>query len=70
MWRPVRFLDVEVEVERIDAGQAEIDLAPDRLQPAPELPLDRLARRSAASLGTPEAEAIRNQELLQTKGSW
>jgi hypothetical protein len=35
-----------------------------------ELPWDRLARRSAASLGVPEAQAFRNQELLETKGWW
>jgi hypothetical protein len=35
-----------------------------------ELPFDRLARRSAASLGLDEAEAFLNQELLETKGWW
>ena len=35
-----------------------------------ELPFDRLARRSAASLGLDEAEAFRNQELFETKGWW
>lgn len=35
-----------------------------------ELPWDRLARRSAASLGLPEAEAFRNQELFETTGWW
>jgi hypothetical protein len=35
-----------------------------------ELPFDRLARRSAASLGVPEAEAFLNQELLERKGWW
>lgn len=35
-----------------------------------ELPLDRLARRSAASLGLEEAEAFRNQELLELEGWW
>jgi hypothetical protein len=35
-----------------------------------ELPFDRLARRSAASLGLPEAQAFLNQELLETKGWW
>jgi tetratricopeptide (TPR) repeat protein len=35
-----------------------------------ELPWDRLARRSAASLGLPEAEAFRNQELFETQGWW
>ncbi|HEX6813335.1 MAG TPA: hypothetical protein VF384_17070 [Planctomycetota bacterium] len=35
-----------------------------------ELPFDRLARRSAASLGLKEAEAFRNQELFETKGWW
>lgn len=35
-----------------------------------ELPFDRLARRSAASLGLDEAEAFRNQELLERKGWW
>ena len=34
------------------------------------LPWDRLARRSAASLGLPEAEAFMNQELYETKGWW
>ncbi|MBK8097686.1 MAG: hypothetical protein IPK26_11300 [Planctomycetes bacterium] len=35
-----------------------------------ELPFDRLARRSAASLGLEEAEAFRNQELFERKGWW
>ncbi len=35
-----------------------------------ELPFDRLARRSAASLGLEEAEAFRNQELFEVKGWW
>jgi hypothetical protein len=35
-----------------------------------ELPFDRLARRSAASLGLPEAEAFTNQELLELRGWW
>ncbi len=35
-----------------------------------ELPHDRLARRSAISLGLPEAEAFMNQELVDRKGWW
>lgn len=35
-----------------------------------ELPFDRLARRSAASLGLEEAEAFQNQELFETEGWW
>jgi tetratricopeptide (TPR) repeat protein len=35
-----------------------------------ELPMDRLARRSAASLGVPEAQAFLSQELIETKGWW
>ncbi|HEX5052892.1 MAG TPA: hypothetical protein VFZ65_14040 [Planctomycetota bacterium] len=35
-----------------------------------QLPYDRLARRSAGSLGLPEAEAFLNQELLEQKGWW
>jgi hypothetical protein len=35
-----------------------------------QLPFDRLARRSAASLGMPEAEAFQNQELREKKGWW
>jgi hypothetical protein len=35
-----------------------------------ELPFDRMARRSAASLGLDESEAFLNQELLETKGWW
>ena len=31
---PVHLFDVQIEVQRIRAGQAEIDLAPDGLQPA------------------------------------
>ena len=34
--RPVHLLDVQVEIERISAGQVEVDLAPYHLQPAPE----------------------------------
>lgn len=33
-------------------------------------PYDRLARRSAASLGLPEAEAFQNQEIHETLGWW
>lgn len=35
-----------------------------------QMPWDRLARRSAASLGLPEAQAFLNQELLDRKGWW
>lgn len=35
-----------------------------------ELPFDRLARRSAASLGLEEAEAFQNQELFEVEGWW
>jgi hypothetical protein len=34
------------------------------------MPFDRLARRSAASLGLPEAQAFLNQELLEREGWW
>lgn len=34
------------------------------------LPGDRLARRSAISLGLPEAEAFLNQEIIDRKGWW
>ena len=35
-----------------------------------KLPGDRLARRSAISLGLPEAEAFLNQEIIDRKGWW
>ena len=35
-----------------------------------ELPFDRMARRSAGSLGSQEVRAFMNQELLQTDGWW
>jgi tetratricopeptide (TPR) repeat protein len=35
-----------------------------------ELPFDRLARRSAASLGLPESQAFLNQELIDDVGWW
>ena len=35
-----------------------------------ELPFDRMARRSAGSLGLEESEAFLNQELLERKGWW
>jgi hypothetical protein len=35
-----------------------------------EMPLDRFARRSAASLGLPESQAFLNQELLEDSGWW
>src|SRR5262245_41957705 len=35
-----------------------------------KMPFDRLARRSAASLGLPEAEAFLNQELVDGSGWW
>jgi tetratricopeptide (TPR) repeat protein len=35
-----------------------------------DLPSDRLARRSAISLGLPEAQAFLNQELVDRKGWW
>ena len=35
-----------------------------------ELPMDRLARRSAASLGLPESEAFMNQQLFERDGWW
>jgi tetratricopeptide (TPR) repeat protein len=35
-----------------------------------DMPFDRLARRSAASLGLPEAEAFLNQELVDESGWW
>lgn len=35
-----------------------------------ELPFDRLARRSAASLGLREAKAFLNQELIELRGWW
>jgi tetratricopeptide (TPR) repeat protein len=34
------------------------------------MPMDRMARRSAASLGTGESRAFLNQELLETEGWW
>jgi TolA-binding protein len=35
-----------------------------------DLPFDRLARRSAASLGLPESEVFLNQELVDASGWW
>ena len=35
-----------------------------------EMPWDRLARRSAASLGVPESDAFTNQELFEEDGWW